>query len=188
MLDQTVIQVRVDTKLKQEATEIFKEIGMDMPTAIRMFLKKTVANHGFPFEVMTSETVQPKTSNLSNMVYKPATPCKTVTMEEFIDLIMQVPKGKLTRFCDIYDYLQRKYQIRIEIDFLPIYEMQGELIPFWRIISTRGMLEDFGKRYPKEVKGEILESEGFELIPAGAGHRSRQIKDYKMYLFDFEKN
>ena len=188
MLDQAVIQVRVDTKLKQEATEIFEEIGMDMPTAIRMFLKKTVVNHGFPFEVMKSETEHPKANNTSNVIYKPATPYKTVTMDEFVELVMQVPKGKLTRFCDIHNYFERKYKIRVEIDYLPIYEINGKLIPFWRIISTRGMLEDYGKRYPKEIKGEILKSEGFELIPAGAGHRSLQIKDYKMYLFDFEKN
>lgn len=47
----TVLQVRIDEKLKDEASEIFENLGMDLPTAIRVFLKRSVAERGIPFEV-----------------------------------------------------------------------------------------------------------------------------------------
>ena len=47
MADQTFIQVRVDEKLKQEAADILDSMGMDMPTAVRMFLKKSLSSVGF---------------------------------------------------------------------------------------------------------------------------------------------
>lgn len=38
----TNIQVRVDEPLKVEAEQLFADIGLDMPTAIRLFLKQSV--------------------------------------------------------------------------------------------------------------------------------------------------
>lgn len=50
-----VLQVRVDEDLKKQATAIFEELGMDLSTAIRMFLKKTVSEKGIPFETTLDE-------------------------------------------------------------------------------------------------------------------------------------
>ena len=47
----STIQVRVDDELKQKSDELFKELGTDTTTAIRMFLAQAVANNGFPFEI-----------------------------------------------------------------------------------------------------------------------------------------
>lgn len=47
----TVVQFRVEESLKNEATEIFESLGLDLPTAFRMFLKKSVAKRGIPFGV-----------------------------------------------------------------------------------------------------------------------------------------
>ena len=47
----TTIQVRIDDDLKIQATEVFDRLGIDFSTAIRMFLKKSVAVNGIPFEV-----------------------------------------------------------------------------------------------------------------------------------------
>lgn len=49
----SVIQVRVDDELRQEATEIFDDLGIDMSTAVRMFLKRTVKERGLPFSMIT---------------------------------------------------------------------------------------------------------------------------------------
>jgi len=49
----SLIQVRVDDTLRQEATEIFEELGIDMSTAVRMFLKRTVKEKGLPFPMTT---------------------------------------------------------------------------------------------------------------------------------------
>jgi DNA-damage-inducible protein J len=45
----TNIQIRVDPDLKSEAERLFTEIGLDMPTAIRLFHKQAVINNGIPF-------------------------------------------------------------------------------------------------------------------------------------------
>lgn len=44
-----VLQVRVDDDLKNQASVIFNELGIDLSTAIRMFLKRTVLEKGIPF-------------------------------------------------------------------------------------------------------------------------------------------
>ena len=45
-----VLQVRVDDDLKNQATAIYNGLGIDLSTAIRMFLKRTVLEKGIPFE------------------------------------------------------------------------------------------------------------------------------------------
>ena len=45
------IQVRVDDQLKEDAEAIFSTVGIDMPTAIRAFLKQSVLHRGLPFEL-----------------------------------------------------------------------------------------------------------------------------------------
>lgn len=40
------IQVRVDDELKNKSDQLFKELGTDTTSAIRMFLTQAVANNG----------------------------------------------------------------------------------------------------------------------------------------------
>ena len=47
----TNINVRVDANLKQSAESLFADLGLNMSTAITMFLKSAVNHHGIPFEV-----------------------------------------------------------------------------------------------------------------------------------------
>lgn len=47
----STIQVRVDDDLKRKSDMLFKDLGTDTTTAIRMFLTQAVANNGFPFEI-----------------------------------------------------------------------------------------------------------------------------------------
>ncbi|MBR0253483.1 MAG: type II toxin-antitoxin system RelB/DinJ family antitoxin [Synergistaceae bacterium] len=42
-------QLRLDNQLKEEATQVFSNLGLDLPTAIRIFLKRAVQVHGIPF-------------------------------------------------------------------------------------------------------------------------------------------
>ena len=51
-----VLQVRVDDELKNQAIAIYDELGMDLSTAVRMFLKKSVAAKGIPFEMTLDES------------------------------------------------------------------------------------------------------------------------------------
>ncbi len=47
----SVTQLRIDDELKEQATAIFTELGIDFPTAVRMFLKRTVLMNGIPFSM-----------------------------------------------------------------------------------------------------------------------------------------
>lgn len=49
MYAQSLIQVRVDRPLKDEVSGIFEMLGMDISTAIRMFLQKCRMERGIPF-------------------------------------------------------------------------------------------------------------------------------------------
>ncbi len=50
-----ILQIRIDDKLKQQASKIFKKIGVDLSTAVRMFLKKAVQAEGIPFSLNDSD-------------------------------------------------------------------------------------------------------------------------------------
>ena len=47
----TLINVNVDTQLKEDATNILKGLGLNMNTAINMFLAEVVKRNGIPFEI-----------------------------------------------------------------------------------------------------------------------------------------
>ena len=51
MTNTTLVQVRVDEALKDKVTHIYDYYGLDLPTAIRIFMKKTVAVTGLPFDL-----------------------------------------------------------------------------------------------------------------------------------------
>ena len=45
-----VINVRVDETMKKEVETLYKELGLNMSTAINLFLKKCLLEQGLPFE------------------------------------------------------------------------------------------------------------------------------------------
>ncbi len=47
----TTLHLRIDEDLKIQASEVFENLGMDLPTAIRIFLRKSVMEDGIPFEL-----------------------------------------------------------------------------------------------------------------------------------------
>lgn len=44
-------QVRIDETLKKQANELFNQLGMDMSSAMNIFLKQCVLHNGLPFNV-----------------------------------------------------------------------------------------------------------------------------------------
>ena len=61
----TVLQVRMDEDLKNEASELFEKLGLDIPTAIRIFFKRAVTEKGIPFEVREPTAVYYASSGVS---------------------------------------------------------------------------------------------------------------------------
>lgn len=45
----SIVQFRVDDDLKNEATAVYEKLGIDLSTAMRMFLKRSVMENGIPF-------------------------------------------------------------------------------------------------------------------------------------------
>ena len=51
MNDSTNVSIRMDTKLKRQAEELFADLGMNMTVAMNMFLRQAVRAQGIPFEI-----------------------------------------------------------------------------------------------------------------------------------------
>ena len=47
----TNLNIRIDKKVKEQAEVIFSELGLNMTTAINMFLRATIRENGIPFEL-----------------------------------------------------------------------------------------------------------------------------------------
>lgn len=59
----TNVTIRMDTEVKKEAEELFNDLGLNLTSAINMFIRKAIAEQGIPFEVRktvnyNSETIQ----------------------------------------------------------------------------------------------------------------------------------
>lgn len=47
----TPTQIRIDSEIKKQANELFSAIGLDMSTAVNLFLYQCVLRGGLPFNV-----------------------------------------------------------------------------------------------------------------------------------------
>lgn len=47
----TTMNIRVDSDIKNNAKKIFAELGMDLTTAVNIFLRQSIREHGMPFEL-----------------------------------------------------------------------------------------------------------------------------------------
>jgi len=45
------VSIRMDVALKKQAEELFSDLGLNMTTAMTMFLKQAVRSQGIPFEI-----------------------------------------------------------------------------------------------------------------------------------------
>ncbi|MBO4262584.1 MAG: type II toxin-antitoxin system RelB/DinJ family antitoxin, partial [Clostridia bacterium] len=91
MNEQVFLQVRVDKNLKEEAENILDKVGIEMPTAVRMFLKRIVLEGGIPFDTKIPEiafqekvvSVDSKGEEKEGMkvIHIPAKPAKYVPYE-----------------------------------------------------------------------------------------------------------
>lgn len=93
----STIQVRVDDDLKSKADELFRDLGTDTTTAIRMFLTQALAVNGFPFEI--------KRPNKN--------PYRALTEDEFLDKLeksrLSASEGRIKEATDVSKNLRNKY-------------------------------------------------------------------------------
>ena len=53
----TTINVRVDENVKKQANALFEELGLDMSTALNLFLRQAISYGGIPFEIRKPNSV-----------------------------------------------------------------------------------------------------------------------------------
>ena len=93
----STIQVRVEDELKAKSDSLFKALGTDTTTAIRMFLTQAVAVNGFPFEIKRRTEVN---------LYEP------LSEEEMLaKLKMAREQGKFRDADDVISDMRSKYGI-----------------------------------------------------------------------------
>ena len=51
MANASLVQVKVDEETKSDVTRVYESLGLDLPTAVRIFFKKSIAVGGLPFEL-----------------------------------------------------------------------------------------------------------------------------------------
>jgi DNA-damage-inducible protein J len=100
MSDTTNINVRVDKELKRDAESIFNELGMNLSTAMNLFLRSAVRHGGIPFSL----TISKKPKRINDM-----------SIDEF-DAIMEksfrdAADGKGRPANDFFAELERKYSL-----------------------------------------------------------------------------
>jgi len=49
----TTIQLRVDERTKRSSKKVFDKLGIDMSSAVKMFLRQVIARQGIPFRALT---------------------------------------------------------------------------------------------------------------------------------------
>ncbi|WP_442914575.1 type II toxin-antitoxin system RelB/DinJ family antitoxin [Lactimicrobium sp.] len=51
-------QIRIDENVKKQANELFNELGMDMSSAVNIFLRQCVLRGGIPFNIVIPQYSQ----------------------------------------------------------------------------------------------------------------------------------
>ena len=84
------INVRVDSELKSEAEALFTDLGMNMSTAITIFLKSAVSHNGIPFEIRRYTPNAATRAVLAEYAEMLADPQKYRRYDSFADLLKEV--------------------------------------------------------------------------------------------------
>ncbi len=57
MSNTTNLNIRIDNNLKKESDNLFKDLGLNMSTAITMFLKQCVKTESIPFKIERPKSI-----------------------------------------------------------------------------------------------------------------------------------
>lgn len=53
-MKEAVLQVRLNTSEKESAEKLYKSLGTSLPEAVRIFIKQSLIEDGFPFQPIAS--------------------------------------------------------------------------------------------------------------------------------------
>ena len=54
-MSKTSMSIRLDSEVKEQAQQVFNNLGMDMTTDINIFLRQAIQYQGLPFDVRLDE-------------------------------------------------------------------------------------------------------------------------------------
>lgn len=61
-MDNLQLNIKIDPQIQRQAQQIFDELGLDMSTAVNIFLRQSIRKNGLPFDVSldapNAETLQ----------------------------------------------------------------------------------------------------------------------------------
>ena len=86
-MSSSLVQLRIEDNLKNSATDLFYKLGIDLPTAIRMFLTRSVQVRDIPFAVQLPDENTDSNTAISAMKRMSDTALKNGISEMTIDEI-----------------------------------------------------------------------------------------------------
>ena len=92
----TILQVRIDDELREKSREIFSRLGLDMSSAVRLFLNRTVMENGIPFP-MTLSNQDDKTCVEKNIINEVAEVSKDNEISTYVEWYISMNISKFTR-------------------------------------------------------------------------------------------
>ena len=151
------------------------------------------------------ERFEPGNGKERSVVYIPATKkAAYLDKQTFATIMCMIPPGKLTTqeaicemwarrkgadFCEIKSGGIMPFDKKLfwtpadvqRVDFITDLKEYGRpdegiLIPYWRMISLRGMLIDCGRYFDKETQKELLEREGHVIEQPNPNKRLCRVK------------
>lgn len=63
------VTIRMDEKLKKEADSLFKDLGMNLTTAINTFIKQSIREQKIPFEISKKPSIEYLTNDEINKAF-----------------------------------------------------------------------------------------------------------------------
>ena len=51
-MSSTNLNIRTDKDVKEQAEQLFAELGLNMTTAVNLFLRTAIRKHGIPFDLL----------------------------------------------------------------------------------------------------------------------------------------
>lgn len=74
MAESTTISIRVDPEIKKQCEALYEELGLNLTTAINIFLRQSLRTGGLPFEVKAfafKKSLPPKTESEKAEIAEP---------------------------------------------------------------------------------------------------------------------
>ena len=184
------------------------KIGLDIPTAVYMFLKAVVREQCLPISTnvavpdpekkIVEETMNfytkllcyiPPNGDSENMVtVLPLESGNNIKPEMYIQLVCKVPTGYITCRSNMISYLERIYNKEVNIpsfDSLPYMDIKNNMIPYWRVVSDKGILFE-GRGGSRESIKEHLTEEKIPVVQRGSMEGSYKVENYEKYMFNYD--